>query len=68
MSKRNQPDGNVVKVHATPRGGLYVNERELLRSNGARESKAKMDRILRREHVGDRSAGRPQDSGQAGER
>lgn len=68
MSKPNQPDGDVVKVHVTPRGGFYVNERELLRSRGARESMAKMDRILQREHVGSPNTGRPQDGGQAGER
>lgn len=68
MGKPNQPDEDIVKVHVTARGGLYVHERELLRSRGARESMAKMDRILRREHLGSRSAGHPQDGGQAGER
>ena len=69
VSKPNQPDGeDVVKVHVTPRGGLYVNERELLRSRGARESMAKMDRILRREHLGSQNAGRPRGSRQAGKR
>ena len=70
MSGRDQPDDDIVKVHVTPRGGLYVNERELLRSAGAREIMAKMDRILRRECVGSQSAGRPEDGqqAQAGER
>ena len=66
MSKPNQSDEDVVKVHVTPRGGLYVHERELLCSRGARESMAKMDRILRREHLGGQNARRPQNSGQAG--
>ena len=60
VSKPNQPDGDVVKVHVTPRGGLYVHERELLRSRGARESMAKMDRILQRERLGTQTA--PPDS------
>ncbi len=68
MDKPNQPDEDVVKVHVTPLGGLYVNERELLRSKGARESMAKMDRILRRERLGSQNVGRPQGGGQAGER
>ena len=55
-----------MKVHVTALGGLYVHERELLRSRGARESMAKMNRILRREHLGSQNARRTQDSGQAG--
>lgn len=64
MSRRNQPDHDVVKVHVTPRGGLYVNERELLRSTGAREVMAKMGRILQRENRGSQSARRPDGGGQ----
>ena len=64
MSRRNQPDHDVVTVHVTPRGGLYVNERELLRSTGARKVMAKMGRILQRENHGSQSARRPDDSGQ----
>lgn len=64
MSRRNQPDHNVVKVHVTPRGGPYVNERELLRSMGAREVMAKMGRILQRENRGSQSARRPDGRGQ----
>ena len=51
MSKPHQPDHDIVKVHVTPLGGLYVHERELLRSKGAREMMAKMDRILQREEL-----------------
>lgn len=64
MSRRNQPDHNVVKVHVTPCGGLYVNERELLCSTGAREVMAKMGRILQHENRGSQSARRPDGGGQ----
>ena len=59
VSKPHQPDHDIVKVHVTPLGGLYVHERELLRSKGAREMMAKMDRILREELVS-QNAGHPQ--------
>ena len=64
VSRRDQPDHDVVKVHVTPRGGLYVKERELLRSKGAREMMAKMASILR-EQIGHQSAERPQDGRQS---
>ena len=47
MSRRNQPDEDTVTVHVTPRGGLYVDPVELLRSKAAREMMVKMDRVLR---------------------
>lgn len=47
MSRRSQPDDDTVTVHVTPRGGLYVNERELLRSKAAQEMMEKMSRVLR---------------------
>lgn len=46
MGQRNQPDDETVTVHVTPRGGLYVNERELLRSKAAQETMDKMDRVM----------------------
>lgn len=46
MGRRDEPDDNTVTVHVTPRGGLYVNERELLRSKAARETMDKMDRVM----------------------
>lgn len=66
--QRKSDDG--VKVHVTPRGGLYVNERELLQSKGAREIMTKMERILRDEPIGDRRTGRSEDGRQerSGER
>ena len=57
MSKRSQPDEDTVKVHVTPNGGRYVNPGERLRSKGARELMAKMDRVLRGEHLGQQDAG-----------
>ena len=57
MSKRSEPDEDTVKVHVTPLGGLYVNERELLRSKAAQEMMAKMDRVLRGEGRGHQDAG-----------
>lgn len=64
VSRRDQPDDDVVKVHVTPRGGLYVKERELLRSKGAREMMAKMAPILR-EHVDHQNAESSQDGRQS---
>lgn len=46
MARRDQPDDDTVTVHVTPRGGLYVNERELLRSKAARETMKKMERVM----------------------
>ena len=68
MSVPDRTDPDVVKVHVTPRGGLYVHERELLRSTGAREMMAKMDRILQREIIDGGGSERPQVGRQAGER
>ena len=68
MSAPDQTDHDVVKVHVTPRGGLYVHERELLRSRGAREMMAKMNRILQREPSVGGGSERPQAGPQAGER
>ena len=47
MNWRSQPDEDTVTVHVTPRGGLYVNPAELLRSKAAQAMIAKMDRVLR---------------------
>lgn len=47
MRWRNEPEKDAVTVHVTPRGGLYVNPAELLRSEAAREMMRKMDRVLR---------------------
>ena len=52
MSRRNQPDEDTVTVHVTPRGGLYVDPAELLRSKAAREMMVKMDRVLRADGTG----------------
>ena len=64
MSRRKQSNDDTVTVHVTPNGGRYVNPGELLRSKGAQEIMAKMDRILRDEHHvrqgGERPAGDPQ--------
>ena len=57
MSRRRQPDEDAVKVHVTPNGGRYVNPEELLRSKGARELMAKMDRVLRDEGLRQQDAG-----------
>ena len=57
MSKRSQPDEDTVKVHVTPNGGLYVNPGELLRSKGAQELMAKMDRVLRGERFEQQGTG-----------
>ena len=46
MGKRSKPDEDSVTVHVTPRGGFYVDERELLRSKAAQEMMTKMERIL----------------------
>lgn len=43
---RNQAGDDTVTVHVTPRGGLYVNERELLRSKAAQETMDRMDRVM----------------------
>ena len=47
MNRRSQPDEDDVTVHVTPRGGLYVEPAELLRSKAARAMIEKMDRVLR---------------------
>ena len=57
MSRRSHPDEDAVKVHVTPNGGRYVNPEELLRSKGARELMAKMDRVLRDERLRQQDAG-----------
>lgn len=64
VSRRDQPDDDVVKVHVTPRGGLYVKERELLRSCAVKGAREMMAPILR-EHVGHQSAESPQDGRQS---
>ena len=46
MGQRDQPDDDTVTVHVTPRGGLYLNERELLRSKAAQETMDRMDRVM----------------------
>ena len=46
MRWRNQPDDDTVTVHVTPRGGLYVDERELLRSKAAQDMMDKMASVL----------------------
>lgn len=50
MGKHNKLDEDEVTVHVTPRGGFYVDERELLRSKAAQEMMAKMASILSEEH------------------
>ena len=57
MSKRSEPDEDTVKVHVTPLGGLYVNERELLRSKAARDMMKKMDRVLQGDGCGHQDLG-----------
>ena len=59
MGKRSEADKGDVTVHVTPRGGFYVDERELLRSKAAQEMMAKMASIFdeeRRENDGARRA------------
>ena len=46
MDKRSKPDEDSVTVHVTPRGGFYVDERELLRSKAAQEMMTKMASVL----------------------
>ena len=46
MTRRDQPDDDTVTVHVTPRGGLYVNERELLCSKAAQETMKKMESVM----------------------
>ena len=46
MRRRERADEETVTVHVTPRGGLYVNERELLRSKAPQETMAKMEQAL----------------------
>ena len=62
MAKRNKPDQDGVTVHVTPRGGFYVDERELLRSKAAQEMMAKMATILGDECHAREDAGRSLDS------
>ena len=57
MSKRSEPDEDTVKVHVTPLGGLYVNERELLRSKAAQDMMEKMGRVLQSEGRGHQDPG-----------
>ena len=46
VGKHNELDEDDVTVHVTPRGGFYVDERELLRSKAAQEMMAKMASIF----------------------
>ena len=46
MGRRSKLNEDDVTVHVTPRGGFYVDERELLRSKAAQEMMTKMERIL----------------------
>lgn len=45
MIQRDQPD-DTVTVHVTPRGGLYVNEWELLCSEAAQETMKRMESVM----------------------
>ena len=56
MRRRNKTDQGAVAVHVTPRGGLYVDTAELLRSEAAREVMSKMDRILQEDTHGQQAA------------
>ena len=51
VGKHDKPDEDTVTVHVTPRGGFYVNERELLRSKAAQQMMTKMASILGEEHL-----------------
>ena len=62
MGRRSKPDEDGVTVHVTPRGGFYVDERELLRSKAAQEMMTKMERILGEELHEREGAGRSLDS------
>ena len=57
MSRRGQPDEDGVTVHVTSRGGFYVNEKALLRSEAAQKMMAKMESILGDGHCGREDAG-----------
>ena len=62
MRRRERADEETVTVHVTPRGGLYVNERELLRSKAAQETMAKMEQALGGvEHAATTAAADPRD-------
>ena len=62
MRRRERADEETVTVHVTPRGGLYVNERELLRSKAAQETMAKMEQALGGvEHAAAAAAADPRD-------
>ena len=47
MRKRKQSDEDIVTVHVTFRGGLYVDSNELLRSKAAQKTMKSMDGIFR---------------------
>ena len=50
MRWRNRQDDDTVTVHVTPRGGLYVNEQELLSSKAAQDMMDEMAGVLDEGH------------------
>ena len=50
MWRRNRQDDDTVTVHVTPRGGLYVDERELLSSKAAQDMMKEMAGVLDEGH------------------